>query len=301
MRMLFEELKALVAVIEQSSLTRAADSLCLTQSAVSRRIQQLEETLGAVLLDRGSRPPVATALGHRVYEQSLPLLRGAAALLDLPKESALPSGRFRVGFTQMVADAVMFEVVMAMKGSYPDLEVQLLTGWSSTLQQQILQGQLDAASLTLASPSQLPGSLQGEFITTLDIVVVQSRNAPLTTDTCDINSLSSLEWILNPHGCGYRVALEAAMGAKGQKLRLGVDTHGTSMQLRMVSAGLGLGLVPRGILEKSQWVDQLSVIEVSDFALKLDLWIVHPLQPGNLRQANERLAQTVDQGFAAVQ
>jgi hypothetical protein len=54
---MIDNLKAFAAVIDCKSLTKAASRLFLTQSAISRRIQQLEEALGGTLLDRTERPP----------------------------------------------------------------------------------------------------------------------------------------------------------------------------------------------------------------------------------------------------
>jgi hypothetical protein len=83
---MINNLKALAAVIDNKSLTKAAPRLSLTQSAISRRIQQLEETVGGALLDRNQRPPSPTALGRRVYEQSLPILRAVADLISLTRK-----------------------------------------------------------------------------------------------------------------------------------------------------------------------------------------------------------------------
>jgi DNA-binding transcriptional LysR family regulator len=295
--MLFEDLKAFVAVIDYNSLTRAAQALCLTQSAISRRIQHLEESLDANLFDRTSRPPKATALAHRIYQHAVVLLRDAEHLLEVPREGAAPSGPLRLGFTQVVADVVLFDVVMKMKAEFPELEVQLHTDWSSGLQQQIQAGNLDAATLMLTSPSRLPENFAGRFITTLEVLVVQSKCTPLIDSQTDIDALASQPWILNPEGCGYRAALERAIGDSGKNIRLSVDTHGTEMQLRMVAAGLGLGLIPRNVLGKSSSLAELTVVQVKNFALSLDIWLVHPTQQGNLKRATEILGQTVADGF----
>jgi DNA-binding transcriptional LysR family regulator len=158
---------------------------------------------------------------------------------------------------------------------------------------------LDAATLLLPTPGSLPQGLSGTLLTTLDILVVQSRQHPLATHTSDISHLSCLEWVLNPIGCGYRAALTSAMGARGKSLKLGVDTHGAAIQMRMIAAGLGLGLIPKRLLHESPLQDQLSVVEVSDFSLQMDIWLAHPLQPGNLKQANELLIRQVLQGFGS--
>lgn len=293
--MLFEDLRALAAVIECASLTKAAQRLNLTQSAVSRRIQNLEETLGAALFDRTNRPPMPTPMGLRIYESALGLLRDAEHLRRIPQEDAPPHGKFRVGFVQVVADVVVLETVTAIREAYPGLHLQVVTDWSSELQRGLIRGELDAATLMLRSPSVLPEGIAGVRVTTLDICVVQSKRHPIVTGPTDINGLAQHAWILNPKGCGYRAALESAMG--GNALNIGVDTHGAAIQMRMVCAGLGLGLVPSRVLQESPLREELTTVEVTDFALRMDIWVAHPLRPGNLRQVDELLTRCVVQGF----
>lgn len=295
--MLFQDLKAFVTVVDSASLTKAAQTLCLTQSAVSRRIQHLEETLGEALFDRSTRPPSPTAIGRRVYEKAVELLQDAEHLLNIPQENATPSGRFRVGLTQIVADAVVFEIVTRMRAQLPRLELQIVTDWSSALEQQMLLGELDAATLMLPASNSPPASLQAHLITTLDMLVVQSKHTPLVPPITTINDLAAVEWVLNPKGCGYRAALEAAMGGRGHTLKLAVDTHGAAMQMRMVAGGLGLGLIPAKLLHSSAHADELAVVEISDFQLRMGVWLTHSRQPGNLRQANELLAQGIADGL----
>lgn len=295
--MLFQDLKAFVTVIESASLTKAAQTLCLTQSAVSRRIQHLEDTLGEVLLDRTTRPPLPTAMGHRVYELAVGLLRDADHLLSLPQESAMPSGRYRVGLTQIVADAVVFDVVTRMREQLPGLELQIVTDWSSALEQQMLAGELDAATLMLPAAASPPSALESHRLTTLDILVVQSKHKPLVDAATTIKSLATQEWVLNPKGCGYRTALEAAMGGRGQVLKLAVDTHGAAVQMRMVAAGLGLGLIPATLLPGNPHAHELSVVSIEDFQLKMGIWVTHSPRPGNLRLANQLLIQCITDGL----
>ncbi|WP_254865953.1 LysR family transcriptional regulator [Pseudomonas fluorescens] len=295
--MLFQDLKAFVTVIDSASLTKAAHTLCLTQSAVSRRIQHLEDTLGEALFDRTTRPPLPTALGHRIYEKAVALLRDAEYLLNISKENALPSGRFRVGLTQIVADAVVFEVVTRMRDQLPGVEMQIVTDWSTELERLMLLGELDAATLMLPAANSPPAALAAQLITTLEILVVQSKRNPRVTAPVAINSLAASEWVLNPKGCGYRAALEAAMGSQGQTLKLAVDTHGASVQMRMVAAGMGLGLIPATLLPGIAHADELAIVNISDFQLNMGVWLTHSRQPGNLRLANELLAAGIADGL----
>lgn len=295
--MLFEDLKALVAVIECASLTKAAERLFLTQSAVSRRLQHLEESLGTTLFDRSCRPPAPTPMGLRIYESALGVLDAADQLRRIPQENATPRGTFRVGFTQVVADVVVLDAVTSIRGQFPELEMQVLTNWSSVLHGWLTGGELEVATLLLSAPSNLPTGLDGRWITQTEVVVVQSRKKPLIEPSTDVPSLARREWILNPKGCGYRAALESALGRCGHAVKLGVDTHGATMQMRMIAAGLGLGLIPKKLLLESPLREQLSIVEVADFSLQMDIWLAWPSNPGNLKQAIDVLAQHLAKGF----
>lgn len=295
--MLFADLKAFVAVVECASLTYAAQRLNLTQSAVSRRIQHLEQTLGVELFDRSTRPPRPSAIGRRLYQGAVALLHDANQLLAIPREESAPSGSFRVGLPQVISDIAAFDLVSRMKAAFPGLELQVITDWSFLLEKRLAQGEFDAAALMRPSPSRLPGGFAGEKLGSFEVLVVQSRSQPLSEPSTCLARLAEREWVLNPAGCGYRDALVAAIEARGKRLRLGIDTHGTAIQMRMVASGLGLGLIPRHFMDDSPLAQALSVVEVSDFSLRMDIWQVISGQPGNLRQACDLLAQAVREGL----
>jgi DNA-binding transcriptional LysR family regulator len=296
--MLFADLKAFVAVMDHGSITRAADALSLTQSAVSRRIQHLEQVLGAVLFDRGARPPAPSALAHRLHAEALALLGGVAQLFEMAREDAAPAGQFRLGLTQVVGEVVLFDVVTRLRAAFPALDVQLVTAWGAALQRQLAAGTLDAAAVLLPAPGAPPAGMRGRHIDTLEVLVVQSRARPLVASRATLAALAEQAWILNPLGCGYRAALERALGALGRPLKLGVDTAGTVLQLQLVAAGLGLGLVPRHALRHSALADAVSVVEVPGFALRLDLWVLQAAQMGKLQRAADLLADVVAEAYA---
>jgi DNA-binding transcriptional LysR family regulator len=294
---MIEDLKTFVTVVNEASLTRAADILCVSQSAISKRIQRLERLLGAELFDRVSKPPRPTALANRVYEQATPLLGAWAHLLNVAHEGAAPSGIFRFALPQAVADVTLVDAVLKMNELFPALEIRLHTERSLTLQRAMEQGQLDAAVLMLPDGTRLPQGLTGRQIVTQEVKVIQSADKPLVKRKSSTRCLVMHSWILNPDGCGYRAALERSMEAAGQRLRVSVDTHATNIQLGLVSAGLGLGLVPLDVLRSSPHRDQLEILDVSDFKLSLGVWLVYPHQTGNLKPAIEALTESLSASF----
>jgi DNA-binding transcriptional LysR family regulator len=295
---MIDNLKALAAVIDSKSLTRAASRLFLTQSAVSRRIQQLEEALGGALLDRSQRPPGPTALGQRVYEQSIPLLRAVDDLMTLARKDAAPSGTLRFGMSQAIGDVFLADAVERLSGTFPNLHVRVRAGWGSGVAAQVGAGDLDAAIILLPAGTRPAPPLIGRTIATVDLAIVQSRRRPRVREAVTLGDLAMQDWILNPIGCGCRAGLERAMREHNGSLRVAVDTYGTEVQLRMVASGLGLGLVPRSVVQASASRDEIAIVRVTGFEMQLDIWLIHLKEFGNLKRAIEALTATVADGFA---
>jgi DNA-binding transcriptional LysR family regulator len=296
--MMIDNLKAFAAVIDSKSLTKAASRLFLTQSAISRRIQQLEEALGGTLLDRTQRPPSSTALGQRVYEQSLPILRAVEDLMTLTRQDGAPTGTLRFGMSQAIGDVILADAVEQLSGEFPTLDVRVRAGWGAGLAAQVSAGELDAAIVMLPAGTQPAAPLIGRTIATVDVAIVQSRRRPRVRKAVALADLAKQDWILNPIGCGYRAALESAMKERDGGLRVAIDTYGTEVQLRMIASGLGLGLAPRSVLRASASRDEIAIVKATGFAMQLDIWLIHLREFGNLKRAIEALTATVADGFA---
>lgn len=290
---MIDNLKALAAAVEGKSLSVAATRLFVTQSAISRRIQQLEERLGAPLLDRTQRPPTPTALGRRVYEQALPILASMEALLEAAQEGAPPRGALRLGLPPALGDTLPAEAVNRIKAAFPDLDIRLRTDWVAGLIRKVGDGELDAAFLILPLSAELASPLVGRRVAALDVVVVRGASSAIPAGPVALSDLSRQDWVLNPTGCGYRAALEAAMGERRVSVRVAVDVYGSDAQLRMVASGLGLGLVPRAALEASPIRSEILVVPLTDFSMNLAVWIASLGRIGNMRSAVDLVADAL--------
>lgn len=169
--------------------------------------------------------------------------------------------------------------------------MRLRTDWSRGLSQQTSEGGLDAALILLPASSRPPAGLQGRCVGSLKTVIIQQKRGSRFRRPIKLAHLAKEAWVLNPLGCGYRAALEAAMGQRDGGLRVAIDTYGTDVQIRMVASGHGLGLVPRAALSESLLRGKISVVDVCDFSLSLDVWITHRQQPGNLHRALEVIGE----------
>lgn len=296
--MKLDEIEAFVAVVRSESLSQAAESLALTQPAVTRRIQNFEEALGVELLDRNTKPLKTTPMGRAVYEQCRAIMREVDALLNLVTDDAPLAGVLRLGVAQTVADVAMLPALHALREAHPELQPRVSTGWGSPLLQKVEDGQLDAAVVLLPANRSLPETLVGESLGTLKLAVV-ARKGSMKKRAHSLAECQPLGWVLNPDGCGFRAGLQHALAAQGYSLKLNLETLGMELQLGLVADGVGLGLVPLPLLNSSTHASQLDVVQVSDFKPEIVVWLVHSRAPGKMQSALAVLSQSIEASFKA--
>ena len=137
-------LRALLAIAEHGGVTRAADHLALSQSAVSHKIRRLEETLHCSLLTRRPGEPLFTEAGERLrgYAHRIVDLHDEA-LADLGRKHL--SGTIRLGMTEDATISGVSRLLGRFSRTHPDLRVRIRTGQSLVVQKWMAAGELDAA------------------------------------------------------------------------------------------------------------------------------------------------------------
>lgn len=119
-------LRAFVAVAEELSFTRAAQRLHLAQQALSTQVRQLEERVGATLVQRTTRRVELTPAGSAFYEHAVALLAAADAAAEAARAAAGERQRLMVGFGTPFDHAPMKPVLEAFEQRRPDIATEVL-------------------------------------------------------------------------------------------------------------------------------------------------------------------------------
>jgi DNA-binding transcriptional LysR family regulator len=118
----------LAAVVESGSFVKAAGSLGVTQSAVSRAVSRLEARLGIRLLHRTTRSVRLTAEGERFYEEIAPMLAGIGdAVTSASGSAAAVTGRLRVNIDPFFSRLLVAPQIGLFVHRYPELSIELIT------------------------------------------------------------------------------------------------------------------------------------------------------------------------------
>lgn len=270
----FDDVRAFVSVADTGSVSLAARDLNVTQSAVTRRLQRLETSLGATLLDRRTRPVALTEAGQAVLGRCRRLLNDLREVHAAADNGDLPIGEIRIGVAHALTELTLTEPVGQVRRKFPKVALRLRTGWSRELLERVRTGALDAAVILLPEGEQLPVEVAGEQMGRERLVVVAPRRASLRT-VRRISDLSRVQWILNPEGCAARAALRKVLLRADVDMVVGVESYNYELQLALVAQNRGLSLVPARILKHSRLRSRLRVLRVPGLDFPLTVWTVH--------------------------
>ena len=143
------QLRYFKAVVEHGSFSRAAESVYVSQPALSLQIRELEDSLGSALLERESRGVILTPLGREVHGQTVRVLDETLLLETMGKR--FDEGPFRIvaGIVSTLAPYLLTELLERLQASPSRVELDVMEAPGQELVASLLAGRLDAAILSL--------------------------------------------------------------------------------------------------------------------------------------------------------
>lgn len=123
---MMDRIKALLTVIEEGSVNRAAVRLRITQPALSRQMQALEQELGGRLLERETSGVKPTGLGHALVKAMRPLVADYdAALAELRRQARGERSELRVGYLLSAAQSILTPALAKLRKVQPQVKLKL--------------------------------------------------------------------------------------------------------------------------------------------------------------------------------
>lgn len=145
------QLEVLVAIVDTGSLTEAAETVGLTQSAVSHSLNRLETELGVTLLERGRQGVAVTRIGKEVVQHARSILNQVEIIRQkTARERGLSVGKLRFGCVPNVPARVLTGIIRDFQHKYPDIEIVLFEGNPQELIDWLAGGVIDIG--TVVSP-----------------------------------------------------------------------------------------------------------------------------------------------------
>ncbi|MGY3895584.1 LysR family transcriptional regulator [Aeromonas enterica] len=230
-------LRSFVAIVDTGSFTRAGERVHLTQSTISQQMRRLEQQLGCPLLDRSGRQVVTTAEGEKL----LGLARRILALLMQAEEQVTEGSlQLSLGVPEDFAAGAIAPVLAAFARDYPQVRLEVHSGLSHEIWQHFEAGELDLALIKQARGQGAPLASWRE-----PLVWVDSRDWP----ACERDPLPL---VVFPSEGLYRRQITEALDGQGWHWRIAYVSASLASLQGAVSAGIGVSLLPRRLLQPDQ-------------------------------------------------
>ncbi|KRG70605.1 hypothetical protein ABB29_05975 [Pseudoxanthomonas dokdonensis] len=258
-------LRVFLAVVEHGGVSRAAQALCLTQSAVSKALKQLEHQLGLPLLERSPldgkslRGVQLTGHGEALHQHARVIFAlEQAASDDMADRAQIKAGALRLGASTTIGGYWLPRWVARYKTLHPAIDVELRIGNTCDIAQALLDYRLDI------------GWVEGQVSET-GIQAVPWREEPLVlvcgsqhplagTATVTAAMLTSCLWLTREAGSGTGQMIEAWLAQQSllpeRQLRMGSN----EAIAQAVAAGDGVSLLPRVVVADLLQLQRVHVV-----------------------------------------
>ncbi|RQP24995.1 LysR family transcriptional regulator [Piscinibacter terrae] len=229
-------------VVSLKSVSRAAEKLFITQSAMSSRIAALEEELGVLLLDRRDKQFRLTVAGMRFFNH-------AQRLLELQREikgemggadGAQRAVSLRIGAIESVLHSWLIDWVHSMRAGNPDFELELTVETTPVLVDQIHRGALDIAFAALPSVGE---RLRSRALPPMEMVFVGNTQVHRKR-RYTLADLSEFDLLTFQRGSQPHVALMDVFRDAGVPLRHVHNISSISAMVQLVEGGFGVATLP---------------------------------------------------------
>ena len=254
--MTLEQLRIFVVVAEREHITRAAEALNLTQSAVSSAIAMLEARHAVALFDRVGRSIFLNDTGRAFLPEARGVLdRARAAEAALDDLSALRRGKLSIMASQTIASYWLPEHLAAYRLAYPQIEIDVRFANTDRVADAVETGQ---AELGLVEGIVDRAVITSQVLADDEMVVVVAGDYP--GDGSELaNQLAALPWIAREEGSGTREAFDTMMAGQGVQVILTLP--GNEAVLGAVESGLGATLMSRAVARARLAAGTLQIVE----------------------------------------
>lgn len=291
--MKIEDIHAFTAFVQLQSTSLAAQQLGITQPAVSRRIQNLEQDCAVQLFDRNTRPLKLTAEGREIYAQCCVIEREFNSLKQIIAQQSQTETVLKIGIPNSLSESGIFGMLPELKKDFPAAKIEISTGWGKDLLSKLEKGELDGMISTAKDQHVFPKNYVLKMMGALHIRPVVSKTLA-KSGVATWQDLQALGWILNNEGCGFRQFLKDQLLLQQQDLNLKIEVTGASIQLDLVRQGIGAGFFAEELIARNPIFSQLSVIDSEE--LNLDVIVYHARRE-NLSQSQTEVFDVVMQRF----
>jgi DNA-binding transcriptional LysR family regulator len=275
------------AVAKQMSFTKAAETLFMTQPAVTFQIKQLEEHFNTRLFERGHGRIALTPAGEIVLEYAERILSLSAELETRLREmTGRLSGPLLIGASTTIAEFLLPRVLGEFKSLHPEVQPKLVVANSEAIENRVAEHTLDIG--LIEAPSHLP-SLLTEMCCEDELQVIVSPQHPLAkAKSVTPKQLLAYPYVSRESGSGTREFTDLYFrkaGVNPAELSVVMELGSPEALKGVVETGLGFAILSKATVAKEQKLGELVAVALTPKLLR-SLSLVYPKEKFRSRLVN---------------
>jgi LysR family nitrogen assimilation transcriptional regulator len=238
------------AVVEFGSYSRASEFLRISQPAISRQVDRLEQELGKRLFVRNGLGATPTDAGRLLFERSQPILRQLEdAAAEIKSGAGGATGSIVIAIPPGVGHFLLPPLVEHYRKSFPNTSLKIISGFSGTIHEALVRGRADVACLHGPLPQ------KGFRIVPLleeEVFLVGRRGTlPARRSHIATADLLKLPLILPSRSHTSRRILEERAFAANATVNVIMEVDDTSLIRTLLRQGLGFSVLSQGAFERA--------------------------------------------------
>ncbi|PSF39062.1 LysR family transcriptional regulator [Aphanothece hegewaldii CCALA 016] len=281
-----DQLRILKAIAAEGSFKRAADTLYVSQPAVSLQVQNLEKQLNVPLFDRGGRKAQLTEAGHLLLsygEKIITLCQETCrAIEDLQN---LQGGTLIVGASQTTGTYLLPRMIGHFRHKYPEVTVQLQVHSTRRTSWGVANGQVDLAIIGGEVPAELQETLQIIPYADDELALILPVSHPLSkVEMIQKEDLYRLKFITLDSQSTIRKVIDKVLSRcdiDTKRLKVEMELNSIEAIKNAVQSGLGAAFVSITAIEKELQMNVLHVAPIKDVEVRRTLSVI--LNPNRYR------------------
>ncbi|SVB01961.1 uncharacterized protein METZ01_LOCUS154815 [marine metagenome] len=267
------QLEMFQAIVESGSFTKAGQRLHVSQSAISRQINLLEEELGVQVLMRSNKRVFLTEAGKTLLKHCYRIFRDIEeAVLAVSQNEMVGRGTLRVGGGMSVCSFLLPQILREYKTLYPNIALTVTTGTSEPTILKIRNNEVDVGVLTLPVESQ---DLEVTSVFREEMVVVTSQNHPLSKKTeVTPEEIASMPLILFEQGSNTRKIIDQFFEKHDISPQIIMEMENVEIIKPLVDIGLGITIIPYQPIVREVEAGTLHFLRIAGYPLYRELGLV---------------------------
>lgn len=264
--------QAFIAVAEHNGFQKAADALHISQTALTRRLQHLEASLGVKLIERTTRSVALTTIGRAFLPQVQRLLTDLqTALVEILETGKAQRGDVSIACVPTAGVHYLPRIIQEYSARYPNNRIKILDHASSGVADAVLRREAEFG-INVAE-SHHPELNSVTLLRDLFVLVCRDDHPLARKDRLRWKQLEPYPLIFAGYASVNRALLDQALGGRDLELQSFYEVQRSSTALGLVAEGVAAAVVPRLAMQKGIY-PRLRVIALGDPVVSRTLVLV---------------------------